>query len=242
MPSPGTPHEVLADLGDLTRKVRAAQRGTWFPLLLLGLLTLGGILVSHFTLTVETVPCPVTAPAAGTGCTLIRQGSPVYWPVGLALAYAATAFFYVRRSRKRGVGTRIRPYILTGIVLVGMASATAYWSLRQGVAQPGDQIDFWGLHLDPASGVTQFIERLAGNAMAVGLPLLVLSWVERSLALLLLTAAYLAVELVPLTSGWAGMSVDSPWPALPHFAVPGALLLLGAVGFALAELPRRSAS
>lgn len=242
MPSPGTPHEVLADLGDLTRKVRAAQRGTWFPLLLLGLLTLGGILVSHFTLTVETVPCPVTAPAAGTGCTLIRQGSPVYWPVGLALAYAATAFFYVRRSRKRGVGTRIRPYILTGIVLVGMASATAFWSLRQGVVQPGDQIDFWGLHLDPASGVTQFIERLAGNAMAVGLPLLVLSWVERSLALLLLTAAYLAVELVPLTSGWAGMSVDSPWAALPHFAVPGALLLLGALGFALAELPRRSAS
>ena len=79
--------------------------------------------------------------------------------------------------------------------------------------------------------------------MAVGLPLLVLSWVERSLALVLLTAVYLAIELVPLTTGWAGIPATSPWSFLPHFAVPGALLLLGALGFGLAELPRgRNAS
>jgi len=239
VPSPDTPHDVLASLGDLTRKVRAAQRGTWFPLLLLGALTLGGILVSRFTFEVLTVPCPAADSADGTGCTLIRQGSPVYWTLGLALAYTATAFFYLRRSRARGVGTPVRPYILTGIALVGLVTATAFWSIRQGMVQPGDQVDFWGLRLDPTSGVTMFLERLTGNATAVGLPLLVLSWVERSRALLLLTVVYLAIELVPLTTGWAGIPVSSPWSGLPRFGVPGVLLLLGALGFGLAELPRR---
>ncbi|GAA0659353.1 hypothetical protein GCM10010193_07730 [Kitasatospora atroaurantiaca] len=239
VPSPDTPQQVLAGLGDLTRRVRSAQRGAWFPLLLLGALTLGGILVSRFTFKVETVPCTATDPAAGTGCTLVTQGSPVYWPIGLALAYAATAFFYIRRSRNRGVGTPVRPYILTGIVLVGLVTATAIWSLRHGMPQPGEQLDFWGLRLDPTSGVAMFLHRLAGNAAAVGLPLLVLSWVERSRALLLLTAVYLAIELVPLTTGWSGIPFTSPWSAVPRFGVPGVLLLLGALGFGLAELSRR---
>ncbi|OIJ99082.1 hypothetical protein BIV23_29120 [Streptomyces monashensis] len=221
----------------MTRRVRSAQRGTWFPLLLLGALTLGGILVGRFTFKVEAVSCPAGDAAASSGCTLITQGSPVYWTLGLALAYAATAFFYIRRSRNRGVGTPVRPYILTGIALVGLVAATTFWSIRQGMVQPGDTVDLWGLHLDPASGVTMFLERLTGPAAAVGLPLLVLSWVERSRALLLLTVVYLAIELVPLTDGWAGIPVTSPWSALPRFGVPGLLLLLGALGFGLAELP-----
>ncbi|MER5668611.1 hypothetical protein [Streptomyces mirabilis] len=242
MPSQGTPHEVLAGLGELTRKVRAAQRGTWFPLLLLGVLMLGGILVSRFTFQSLTVPCPATDPAAGAGCTVVTQatqGSPVYWPVGIALAYAATAFFYIRRSRNRGVGTPVRPYILTGIALLGVVAATSFWSTRHGIPRPGEPLDFWGLHLDPSSEMTRFLERLMGNATAVGLPLLVLSWVERSRVLLLLTAVYLAIELVPLSTGWSGIPFTSPWFFLPHYAVPGVLLLLGALGFGLAELPRR---
>ncbi|AGS67019.1 hypothetical protein [Streptomyces collinus] len=227
----------------MARKVRAAQRGTWFPLLLLGVLTLGGILVDRFTFKVETVACPAGEAAAGSACTLVTQGSAVYWPLGLALAYAATACFYIRRSRNRGVGTRVRPYVLTGIVLVGLSSATAVWSLRHGMPQLGERLDFWGLQLDPTSGVTKFLERLAGNAMAVGLPLLVLAWVERSRALLLLAVVYLPIELVPLTTGWAGIPFTSPWSALPTFGVPGVLLLLGALGFGLAELSgRRNAS
>ncbi|WP_345429662.1 hypothetical protein [Actinoallomurus vinaceus] len=239
MPLQGTPHEVLAGLGELTRKVRAAQRGTWFPLLLLGVLMLGGILVSRFTFQVLTVPCPATAPAAGVGCTVVKQGSPLYWPIGIALAYAATAFFYIRRSRNRGVGTPVRPYILTGIALLGVVAATSFWSTRHGIPRPGEPLDFWGLHLDPSSEMTRFLERLVGNATAVGLPLLVLSWVERSRVLLLLTAVYVAIELVPLPTGWSGIPFTSPWFFLPRYAVPGVLLLLGALGFGLAELPRR---
>ncbi|MFI1092030.1 hypothetical protein [Streptomyces sp. NPDC020917] len=239
VPSPDTPREVLAGLGDLTRRVRAAQRGAWFPLLLLGALTLGGILVSRFTTKVMAVPCPAMHPAAGAGCTLIRHGSPLYWPLGLALAYIATAVFSLRRSRNRGVGSPVRPYVLTGIALVGLVTATAVWSMRHGIPQPGRPFDFWGLHLDPTSRTTTFLERLTGDATAVGLPLLVLSWVERSRALLLLTLVYLAVELVPATTRWMRIPASSSWSALPYLAVPGVLLLLGALGFRLAELPRR---
>ncbi|WP_159026410.1 hypothetical protein [Streptomyces vietnamensis] len=242
VPSPGTPQEVLAGLGELTRRVRAAQRGAWFPLLLLGVLTLGGILAGRLTFEVKTVPCPAGDPAGGTGCTLISQGSPLYWTVGLAVAYAATAVFYVRRSRDRGVGTPVRPYILTGIVLVGLVAATQMWSLRHGMPNPGEPLDFWGLRLDADSGVTLFLEQLTGNATVVGLPLLVLAWVERSRVLLLLAAVYLAIELVPLRPGGWGIPATSPWSTVPHFAVPGVLLLLGALGSALAESTHRRAA
>ncbi|MFF4401472.1 hypothetical protein [Streptomyces sp. NPDC001480] len=243
MPSQGTPHEVLAGLGELTRKVRAAQRGTWFPLLLLGALTLGGILVNRFTFHVETVPCPATAPAAGMGCTVgVKQGSPYYWDLGLALAYVATAFFYIRRSRDRGVGTPVRPYILTGVALLGLVAATTFWATRHGLPQPGDPIDFWGLHLDPTSEATGFVGMLVGNVTAVGLPLLVLSWVERSRALLLLALAYLALFLVPFLTRFQlfqFIPVTSPWSAAPRLGLQAVLLLLGALGFGLAERSRR---
>src|SRR5258708_12460262 len=99
VPSPGTPHEVLASLGDLTRRVRAAQRGAWFPLLLFGVLTLGGILVDRFTFRVQTLTtCPAIPGSAGivpTSCTLTRQGSWAYWTLRIALVYPPPPFFSI---------------------------------------------------------------------------------------------------------------------------------------------------
>ncbi len=160
--------------------------------------------------------------------------------VGLALAYAATAFFlrHIRRSRNRGEDPA-RLYILTGIVLGGLVTATTLWAIRHGMPKPGQPLDLWGLHLDPASRAAMLLHRLIGNATTIGLPLLVLCWVERSRALLLLTAVYLAIDLVPLTDGWAGIPYTSPWSSLPHYAVQGVFLLLGALGFGLAEPPAK---
>ncbi|WP_406113855.1 hypothetical protein [Kitasatospora purpeofusca] len=243
VPSSGAPQEVLASLGDLTRRVRAAQRATWFPLLLFGVLTLGGILVDRLTFSVETLTsCPAGPGRAGpalAGCTIAKHGSPLYWTAGIALVYAATAVFYVRRSRARGVGSPIRPYVLTGVALVAVVAATMFWAGRNGMPQPGAPLDFWGLHLDPGAGTTRFLERLTGEAAAVGLPLLVLSWVERSRTLLVFALAYLLLELVPVSTGWAGIGAASPWSGLPRLILPGAFLLLGALGFALVQLPRR---
>ncbi|MFJ8430262.1 hypothetical protein ACIQ9P_03050 [Kitasatospora sp. NPDC094019] len=242
-PSSGAPQEVLAGLGDLTRRVRAAQRGAWFPLLLFGVLTLGGILVDRLTFEVRTVTdcpsAPDAADAAAVGCTLVKHGSPLYWTIGFAVVYAATALHYVRGSRRRGVGTPVLPYVLAGAGLVALVAATAFWGVRYGAEAPGARLDLWGLNLDPRSGATQLLERFLGGAAAVGLPLLVLARVERSPALLLFALAYLVVELVPVTVGWTGIGLSSPWGGVPRLIVPGLFLLFGALGFALAQLPRQ---
>ncbi len=240
MPSPDSPREVLADLGDLTRKVRAAQRGTWFPLLVFGVVTLGGILANRLTFSIRTVPCLAgdTPPDTGASCVLTKQGAPFYWAVGCLLAYAVIAFFYIRRSRDRGVGTPVRPYVLFGIGIAVLFGATEFWGSAH-VMTPSATIDFWGLRLDPNAGSTVLFERFTGPAAFVGVPLLVLSWVERSRALLLFSLAYLALELGPITTGWAGVPATSPWSSLPRLAVPAAFLLLGALGFALTQPPRQ---
>lgn len=204
VPSPDTPREVLAGLGRLTREVRAAQRGTWFPLLLFGVFTLGRILVNRFTFSATTTTCPATAGStdgAHLVCIKVTQGSPLYSILGLVLAYAAIAIFYIRRSHNRGVGTPVRPYVLTGIGLVALTAAAFYWSSRHGIPSPGSKVDLLGLHLDPASGWTRFLQRLLGAPATVGLPLLVLSWVERNRALLFFTLAYLVIELAPINMG-----------------------------------------
>jgi hypothetical protein len=237
-PSPAGPHEVLADLRDLTRKVRTVQRGAWFPFLLFAVLTLGAILADRLTFTAHTRPCPVGhMPAgAGTGCVLTRQGLPGYWAIGLVLAYAATAFFHLRRSRHRGVGTPIRPYVLTGIAIAALFGATAFLGTPH--TTPGATTDFWGLHLDPSAGPTVLLERFTGTAASIGIPLLVLCWVERNRALLLVTLAYLALELAPINTG-SWIAPASPWSALPRLAISAAFLLFGALGFALAQQPRQ---
>ena len=236
-PSPGTPHEVLATLGDLTRKVRFAQRGTWFPLLLFAVLTLGAILANRSTFNIQTFACPLghTPTGAAPECVVTRQGLPGYWAVGLVLAYSATALFYLRRSRNRGVGTPIRPYVLTGLAIAVLFGATAFLGTPH--TPPGPTIDFWGLHLNPHAGATVLLERFTGTAASIGVPLLVLSWVERNRALLLFTLAYLALELGPINT-WSWIAPASPWSAMPRLAISAVFLLLGALGFALTQQPR----
>ncbi|MBS2532979.1 hypothetical protein KGQ20_09345 [Catenulispora sp. NF23] len=234
VPAPGSPREVLAGLGDLTRRVRTAQRGTWFPLLLLGLLLAGGIVVDRLTHSAHGFPCPPGA-ATGIACVRVKQGSPLYWSLGLVLVYAATAFFYLRRARSRGVGTLVRPFVIAGIVIVLLVAPTRFWT--GGVTAPGAPVDFFGLHFHAAPGTASVLSRLTGRAVSVGVPLLVLSWIERNLALLLFTVAYLVIELVPITVAAGGTGPVSPWSALPGLAVPAGFLLLGALAFAVAQRP-----
>src|SRR6266702_799301 len=78
--------------------------------------------------------------------------------------------------------------------------------------------------------------RLVSPEAAIGVALLVLAWAECNRALLLLTLGYLAVVLVPIRFGWG---LDSPWYMLPPLVTDGSVLLLGSIGFALAQRPSR---
>lgn len=211
------PRRMLASTRELTQRVRRDQRATWFPLLVFAVLTFASIPVRRYS--GHHVDCS----ASGRSCAVYSDATFVYWPIALVLAYAAIVTFYIRRSRARGVGTPVRPYAIAGVILAVVLTGAALWELHN---PPNPAL----LHDLPS--------RLASAAAAIGLALLVLARVERNRALLLLTIAYLAVVLVPITFG-GGVQANPPWYAYPGVS-QGSLLLLGGIGFALAQRPLRS--
>jgi hypothetical protein len=229
----------LLSTHELTRRVRRAQRGTWFPLVLLGLVVLAAApfyrLGSHGPITCG--PATVTRrPGGGAGISktcFIAYGWPVlvYWMIALVLAYVVIAGFYVLRARSRGVGTRILPYVIAGIA--GLILVAALWPVQQSL---GHHHDF------QAALVVHGLNPL----LAIGLALFVLAWVERNWALLVFAVGYLAAALLANFSdlgrklfeatGWV---VTPQSIFLPGLWLAGGVLLLGGAGFALAGRLRK---
>jgi hypothetical protein len=227
LPTPDHPDELLSTTRDLARRVRAAQRGAWFPLVVFGVLTLGAIVVYRFGH--PDLTCRTFAAGAGAGagrvCAVHSSTALIYWPIALTVAYVAITAFYVRRSRERGIGTPVRPYVVTGVVLAVVLSGASLWAAQH-----------------PATsgiGLYTLESRLASPSSAIGLALLVLARVERSWPLLTFTLGYLVVVLVPLTFGWVA---PVPWTYLPRLLVAGGVLLVGGIGFALAQRTDRPAT
>jgi hypothetical protein len=224
------PRRLLSGARELTQRVRRAQRATWFPLLVFAAVTFAAIPVNrfggHHAGTCVAVP---SVPAGGRICTIYSNAEFVYWPIALVLAYAAIAVFYIRRSRARGIETRVRQYAIAGIILAVGLTAAALWEAHHPSALGPDLL-----------GLSGFARRLATPGTAIGLALLVLAWAERHRALLLLALAYLAAVLLPI--GYVGFhSADSILGFLP-LLIHGSVLLLGAIGFALAQRPWRPAA
>jgi len=202
--SPGDdPQRLLSSTRELTQRVRRDQRATWFPLLVFAVLTFASIPVRRYS--GHHLDCA----AVPRVCTVYSDAEFVYWPVALVLAYVAIAGFYIRRSRARGVGTRVRPYTIAGIIIAVVLTGVALWEVRNPPVHP--------------VGLSGLAYQLARPAGAIGLALL--------------TLAYLAAVLVPITFG--PLQPGAPWYLYPA-VVQGSVLLLGGIGFALAQRPLRS--
>jgi hypothetical protein len=204
------------------------QRATWFPLLAFATVTFAAIPASRVG--GGHLGTCVTRPPAGMVCTVYSYVGFSYWPIALVLAYVAIAVFYIRRSQARGVGTRVRPYVIAGIVLALAMTGAVLWSLYHpaGSAQALPTVP--GL-FPLAPGVRY--------SCAIGLALLVLAWAERNRALLVLTVGYLAAVLVPISFGSA--NGHARWDFVPQLVTGGSVLLLGGIGFLLAQRPWRRA-
>ena len=211
------PDRLLSNTRELAQRVRKDQRATWFPLLVFAVLSFVSIPVRRYS--GHHLDC-LGVPRV---CTVYSDAEFVYWPIALVLAYVAIAAFYIRRSRARGVGTRVRPYAIAGIIIAVVLTGVALWEMRNPPADP--------------MGLNGLVYRLARPGAAIGLALLVLAWAERNRALLLLTLAYLATVLMPITFGW--LQPNAPWYFYP-VVFQGSVLLLGGIGFALAQRPLRS--
>jgi hypothetical protein len=223
------PRRLLQDTRELAQRARRAQRATWFPLLVFAAVTFAATPVYRYggyQSTCVAVPGPGPLGAPGRVCLVYSNAQFVYWPIALVLAYVAIAAFYIRRSRARGIETRVRPYATAGILIAVALTGAAIWEAHNPSVRPG-------------MGLTDLGLRLAAPAVAIGLALLVLAWAERNRALLLLAAVYLAVVLAHLSFGWV-MDPGSRWYFVPRLVVDGSMLLLGGIGFALAQRPLRS--
>jgi hypothetical protein len=221
------PRRLLSSTRELAQRVRQAQRATWFPLLVLAAVTFASIPAylygGHHLWTCVAVP---GVPGGhGRVCTVYSNAQFVYWPIALVLAYVAIAAFYIRRSRARGIETRVRPYAIAGIILAVALTGAALLAAHN----PSPNPDLWGL-----SG---YARRLATPGAAIGLALLVLARAERNRALLLLTVAYLVVVLVPF--GYVRVSSLGSLLGYLPLLIHGSVLLLGGIGFALAQRPSR---
>jgi hypothetical protein len=220
-PSADSPRELLTTVRDLTRRVRVTQRDTWFPLLVFAVVTLAVIPVYLYA-PQHLGPCR-SASRGISFCASFIPGVLVYWSIALVLAYVVIAGFYVRRSRRRGVGTRVRPYVVAGIVIAVIAAAVALWRAFHPI------LPLVGTQVSGAPG-TVFLHGLATPWAAIGLALLVLTWVERSWALLLYSVVYLVIAAA---SFGRVIHSTSPLALLPQLLIPAAVLLLGSAGFAL---------
>ena len=219
------PYRLLSHTRELTQRVRKAQRATWFPLSIFAAVTFASIPVYRYGGHHHFGTCPVTK-SGPVACAIYPNGEFAYWPFALLLAYSAIAAFYIRRSRARGIETLVRPYAVVGIAIAAALTAAVFWELH-----------------DPSAGGPADLHslgwRLVNPTCAIGLALLVLARAERNRALLLLTLLYLAVVLVPINFGWATDPL-SQWYAVPRLVIDGSVLLLGSIGFALAQQPLRS--
>jgi hypothetical protein len=229
------PQRMLSQARELTQRVRAAQRATWFPLLVFAAVTFAAIPVYHYGSYSATCRPSGGPVAAGEVCVVYSTSGFVYWPVAFVLAYVAIAAFYVRRARARGVGARIGPYVIAGIVIAAAVTGASLWAATH---PPIGDYGFIGLHV-PARTPGWFY-RLTSPAGAIGLALLVLARIERTRALVVLALCYLAIVAVPINFGWV-MTRSSSWYLLPHLVIDGTVLLLGGIGFAVAQRSARQA-
>jgi hypothetical protein len=221
VPPANSPREVLSAVRELTRQVRIAQRGTWFPLLAFAVITLASIPVYRFGPR-HVSRCRSTGQGTAV-CAAVIPSVLIYWPIALVLAWVAIASFYIGQSRRRGIGTRIRPYLVLAVVLAVLLAAASLWRATHPLLPTAGTKLLGG---PPARSISVF----ATPAVAIGLALLVLTWVERNRALLVYSVIYLVIVLID--AGRIRHS-SSAWYFLPQLLIPAALLLLGSVGFAM---------
>jgi len=223
------PKIPLSDARELGRKVRKAQRGTWLALLVLGVTVLGAIPFYEYGHSVV-ARCETRADGSVFACSRYPTLALWYWPVALVVAYAVIGAIFARRARSRGVGARVRPYVVGGIVLVAIATLVTAWGLHHPLS--------WaqlGSTLAPTGSVAQaWLHRLVGPLGVIGVGLLVLARVERSPGVAAFGIAYLVAVIASAPLGVHGGRVF-----LPGLLVPGLVLLAGSALFAVLERPTK---
>ncbi|WP_394617134.1 hypothetical protein JNUCC0626_47245 [Lentzea sp. JNUCC 0626] len=122
------PGELLDELADLRKRARDDRHGYWFPLLLLGILTLGSLPLSRTDPNptdhlVDGGPGPWISPLTHLRLkTEVQQtlALELYWLAALLVAVLATVWWYRWRAQRVGVETPTDGY--AQVALLGLAA------------------------------------------------------------------------------------------------------------------------
>jgi hypothetical protein len=239
-----TPEQLLAEARTARREARRARHAYWFPLVLFGLLS--GASIPFYIQQFSTRPG--VHEIHGFGRSFWRSiylggDSPrgnghaaYYWLVAILVGLAATAAWYRLRGDRVGLRTPSRGYVITGLVLLVLALFIPVLATRAGlgplsILMPGD-----------------LLIRGTFPLVLIGIGLCFLAWAERSVALSLIAAGYLAWSLVAslydienlfYRLGW-NISPDNS--GLPNVVLPALVLLLSGAGAWVVQRRRGSRS
>jgi hypothetical protein len=233
--------DVLEYANQLRSRTRTARDGSWFALVVFGLVILVAMFfyrsrylpvnTSGCRSTINGLICPglthstgVFGSGLGSPAGTILNVSPwatTYWVISIFVGICAVVAFYWLRSRSSGVAGRIWPFATVGVAVLALAVASRGW---QTLHIPGD---FW--------------IRGMQALLVIALGLVALAIIERSWPFLLFVAGFFGLALLSclynvsnlflrfgIGVAWNGSDQD-----LPNLILPGVYLLVGGAAFYL---------
>lgn len=239
-----SPEELLGELARLREETRTRRHGYWFPLVVFGL----GVCAASASYVSVQIPdfllaCDQTTGylCGSTSVTPSFVTAMTYWTLLLLAASVATGLWYPWHAEATGVATRVSAsiwlWVLGTVVGVGLTVALTTWIAVHSADLP------W---LRQVAGP---LRHGFGPMLGIAIGFAVLSWLERSRALLAITTAFLGVVLVGsaestpnIASNVVSFFNKDLGPAIGTaavIAVPGLVLLISGL-IILATETRRS--
>ncbi len=220
-----SPLRFLSQQRKLISRVHLAQRATWFPLTLLGLVTFLAIPIERLShRKIGSCGSFVSQGNTATACRIYTVSGLYYWPIALVISYLVISRYFLNRSRELGVETRAHRYAYPGIALAFVLGFASYSIAHLSVGVH----NILGLHLQDSSAGIFF--RFLGPSCSIGIGLLFLAWFERNIALLVFDIFYLGVVLWPPSFKF---HTHGFWSIAPYRMIDGGALVIAGLGFAL---------
>jgi len=232
------PTAVLAYADQLRRRTRVARDGSWFALLVFGLVVLiatffyrSAGLTAHspgchsatngFYCTVGFVSDGPFGAGLGTPSVTsnVSPWATTYWTVSIFVAICAIVAFYRVRARSSGVSGRIWPFASVATAALALAVASRGWVT---IDIPGD---FW----------IRGTQALVVIAVVLG----VLAAIERRWSFSLFVLGFLGLgilsTLYDVSTLFSRLGIGGSWngrdQGLPNLILPGLYLIVGGVVF-----------
>lgn len=247
--------DLLGDLADLRRRARADRHAYPFPLLFFGIASFLAVpLYAPAGPTPRLLPRswdPLAVLGAHPG---VRYPAllGLYWLLVLVVGGLATVWWYRRRGARVGIETSTRGYLAalaiglsgpgvalvlgfaaslpvfggavfrsgTAVGLILLAAATVLWRRRAPRALTATAAVL-------GTAVLQYDQGVVGQFIAIGLGLVVLAGVERSVRFTTTTAAYLVALCASASITPLVVTPATTWSMGSVVVLPGFVLLMG---------------